>query len=457
MFSLKSHKVGWQESMQAYGHPRVVSIFFLGFSAGLPLVLVFGTLSFWLREAGVGRSTIGFLSWIVLLYGFKWVWAPLVDRLPLPWLTRHFGRRRAWMLLAQTMVILGLVMMALTDPQESLVSLALFALLVAFASASQDIVIDAYRIESVEPRMQGVMASGYMIGYRLAMIVAGAGSLAVAALFDPDPETYHYSSWFAAYLVMAAFMLVGVITTLVISEPSTSKAMTESLLRPFEDEWQPRSARFAAWLQDAVIAPFVEFALRYRWRALLLLVLIASYRVSDIVLGVVANVFYVDMGFSKEEVATITKFYGVVMTLVGAVLGGVLVNQFGVMRILLLGAVLAAGSNLLYALLATVGKDITLLAFVISADNLSGGLATAAFIAYLSGLTNVAYSATQYALFSSVMLLFPKFLGGFSGVMVDHIGYPEFFILTAAMGLPVMLLVLFLIYLLPDLGREHNG
>ena len=192
---------------------------FLGFSAGLPLLLVFGTLSFWLREAGIERSTIGFLSWVALAYGFKWVWAPLVDRLPLPWLTRILGRRRAWMLLAQLLVITGLTGMALSDPRDGIGLFALLALLVAFSSATQDIAIDAYRIEAVEEVLQGAMASSYMVGYRLAMIMSGAGALAIAALFDPAADAYRQVSWMAAYLSMAALMLVGVTTVLLIDEP----------------------------------------------------------------------------------------------------------------------------------------------------------------------------------------------------------------------------------------------
>ena len=424
-------------------------MFFYGFSSGLPLLVVFGTLSLWLREAGIERSTIGFISWVALAYGFKWVWSPLVDRLPIPFLTRLLGRRRAWLLISQLALLIGLFYMAITDPAQDLQQLVVLALFVAFASATQDIVIDAYRIESADVKMQGVLAATYMVGYRLAMIVASAGALWIAAWVDPVDTGYLHDSWLIAYSVMAGLMSVGLVTTLVIREPQpqieeqTILAEDRGVNRLHQLVWLPAFLLpVIDWIWRAVVSPFVDFIRRYRWHALLLLALIASYRISDIVLGVIANVFYVDMGFSKTQIADVTKVFGITMTLLGALLGGVMVTRFGVMKILFIGAVLAASTNLLFSLLAVSGPDIRMLIMVIAMDNLSGGLASAAFVAYLSGLTNVSYSATQYALFSSVMLLLPKFIGGFSGVMVDHIGYPEFFILTATMGIPVLILVL---------------
>lgn len=424
-------------------------MFFLGFSSGLPLLLVFGTLSLWLREAGIERSTIGFISWVALAYGFKWVWSPLVDRLPVPWLTRLLGRRRGWLMLSQVALLAGLAGMAFTDPSQDLKTLVILAVFVAFASATQDIVIDAYRIESGKTSLQGVLAATYMVGYRLAMIMASAGALWIAAWVDPAETGYLHDSWLTAYMVMAALMLVGIITTLVIREPHPEvpgeavQAEERGASRLRGVNWLPAFlVPFLEWIWRAVISPFADFIRRYRWQALLLLALIATYRISDIVLGVIANVFYVDMGFTKTQIADVTKVFGIGMTLLGALLGGVLVSRFGVMRILFVGALLAAATNLLFSLLAQGGPDLFMLIVVVAMDNLSGGLASAAFVAYLSGLTSVSYSATQYALFSSVMLLLPKFIGGFSGVMVDNMGYPEFFVLTAAIGIPVLVLVL---------------
>ncbi|MCG7899368.1 MAG: MFS transporter [Candidatus Thiodiazotropha weberae] len=436
---------------------------FLGFSAGLPLLLVFGTLSFWLREAGIARSTIGFLSWVALAYGFKWVWAPLVDRMQLPWLTRRLGRRRGWMIFAQGLVILGLCGLALSDPLQGVYTFALLALLVAFASATQDIAIDAYRIESAEVKLQGYMAANYMIGYRLAMIVSGGGALGIAGWIAPEASGYQLHAWTVAYLCMALLMFIGVITVLLIAEPDVQpdrdtlaqEAKAEKLIE--QQQWMPgRLRQFAEWMFDAVVSPFVDFIRRYQWQAVLILALIATYRISDVVLGVISSVFYVDLGFSKGEVALVVNVFGIAMTLIGAVVGGMLVARYKVMPILLLGGVLAAATNLLFAWMASVGHNVVFLTLVISADNLSAGLATAAFVAYLSSLTNVSYSATQYALFSSVMLLLPKFIGGFSGLMVDNIGYTSFFMITASMGIPVIVLILLAMRYLPAVGVKPS-
>jgi len=433
--------------MRVYREPAVLRMLFLGFSAGLPLLLVFGTLSFWLREAGIDRTTIGFVSWVALAYAFKWAWAPLVDRLPLPLLTRVFGRRRAWLLASQAALIVSLVGMALTDPAMNLHLLVMLALVTAVASATQDIALDAYRIESAAVEKQAALAAAYQTGYRVAMIWAGAGVLAIAARFDTGASTYSFAAWTAAYLTMAGSMIVGVVTTLISPEPQ-ARVSAETLAREREaaariaaHSTSPRLAGMLAWLHSAVVSPFADFLRRYRWQAVLLLALIATYRISDIVMGVMANPFYKDMGFTKDEVAAVSKIYGVVMTLLGAFIGGVISLRIGVLRTLFLGALLSAASNLLFAWLATRGHDLTFLVFAISADNLSAGIASSAFVAYLSGLTNVAYSATQYALFSSVMLLLPKYLAGFSGLAVDTFGYVNFFVGTTLLGMPVLLLV----------------
>jgi PAT family beta-lactamase induction signal transducer AmpG len=438
----------WLDDLKVYADPRVLRMLFLGFSAGLPLLLVLGTLSYWLREAGIDRTTIGFLSWVALAYAFKWAWAPLVDRMPLPLLTRTLGRRRSWLLASQLVIMGCLAGMALSDPATDLERLVLFALLVAFASATQDIALDAFRIESAGVSLQAAMAASYQVGYRMAVILASAGALWVAAAFDASEATYEHAPWTAAYLAMAACMSVGIVTVLLSHEPRVEipretiereRRTADNLAR--EHDLPPALARLGAWLHAAAISPFADFVSRYRWHALLLLALIGTYRVSDIVMGVMANPFYRDMGFTKNEVATVSKVYGVIMTLVGAGLGGLLSLRLGVMRVLFLGAALSAATNLLFAWLATRGHDLPGLVLAVSADNLSAGIASAAFVAYLSGLTNVAYSATQYALFSSVMLLLPKTLAGFSGLAVDRYGYEAFFAGTALLGVPVLALV----------------
>ena len=430
-----SARPSWWTALRVYLEPASWRMLCLGFAAGLPLLLVLGSLSFRLREAGIDRSTIGFLSWVGLAYAFKWMWSPLVDRLPLPLLTRWLGRRRSWLLLSQVGIMAGLVGMAGFDPQQALEPVVWCAVLVAFCSATQDIALDAFRIESASSQKQAALAATYQTGYRLAMIWAGAGVLWLAARASEGALdganaaalVYQHQAWQIAYLVMAASMLVGPLTVLLSPEP---------VAQPL-----PAARNAGEWLRGALVQPFADFIQRYRWHAVLILSLIAVYRISDVVMGIMANPFYVDMGYSKDEVAAVTKVFGVIMTLLGAYVGGVLSMRLGVMRILMLGAVLSACTNLLFAWLATRGHDLTALVWVISADNLASGIASAAFIAYLSSLTNVNYSATQYALFSSMMLLAPKWLAGFSGVYVDAHGYEAFFTSTALLGAPVLLLV----------------
>ncbi|HKJ75813.1 MAG TPA: AmpG family muropeptide MFS transporter [Gammaproteobacteria bacterium] len=434
-------RLSWGEALRVYTRARVVGMLFLGFSAGLPFLLVFSTLSAWLSEAGLTRTVIGFFSWVGITYSIKVLWAPVIDRLPLPGLTRVLGRRRSWMLAGQCGIALGLMGMAATDPVQQVGVLAGFALLVAFSSATQDVCIDAYRIEAVVPEWQGAMAAMYILGYRLALLVAGAG-----ALFIADGANFPL-----AYLAMAALMGVGIGTVLVIREPEATVSRDTFLREQRVVDYLERSAHLSrrrrmvtAWFIGAVVAPFVDFFSRKGALAVAILLFVALFRISDITMGVMANPFYLDLGFSLSEIATVTKFFGFFMTILGAGLGGVLVARFGIMRPLVLGAVMVAATNLLFAWLAATGPSLPGLAVVISADNLSGGLAVACFIAYLSSLTNSAYTATQYALFSSLMTLPAKFLGGFAGVVVDGYGYVSFFIYASALGIPAILLALYL-------------
>jgi MFS transporter, PAT family, beta-lactamase induction signal transducer AmpG len=421
-------KLTWAQTFKVYTEAPTLRMLTLGFSAGLPLLLVLGTLSFWLREAGINRATIGHLSWVGLAYGFKWCWAPLVDRMPIPILTRLMGRRRSWLLLSQLAIMAGIVGMALNDPRVSLMPVVWCALIVAVASATQDIALDAFRIESADTQRQAALAAAYQTGYRIAMIWAGAGVLWIAARAEvANVANYQHAAWQTAYFWMAGSLLVGTLTVLLSNEPARKEL--------------PKAKNVQEWLKSALVDPFADFIKRYQWQAALILALIAIYRISDVVMGIMANPFYVDMGYTKDEVAAVTKVFGVIMTLLGAFIGGVMSMRWGVMRVLMLGAVLSAASNLLFAWLGTRGHDLTALIWVISADNLSSGIASAAFIAYLSSLTNINYSATQYALFSSMMLLLPKFIAGFSGEFVDAYGYSTFFIGTALLGVPVLLLV----------------
>ena len=426
--------------VKVYRHPRVLTLLFLGFSAGLPFLLVFSTLSAWLRTEDVSRTTIGFFSWIGITYSIKVFWAPVVDSLNLPVLTRLIGRRRSWMLLAQIGIATGLVMLALTDPKSQLYWIAVFGLVIAFASATQDITIDAYRIESAPNDLQGAMAATYILGYRLALLMAGAGALYIADVSD----------WSTAYLTMAVLMSIGMITTLLIHEPDTAAILGSQRLQIKQTVDQryaylPRYLRKSiAWFIFAVVYPFSDFFKRHGWFAIAILLFISVFRISDITMGVMANPFYIDLGFELKEIALITKFFGFFMTILGAGLGGILVVKFGLTKPLLLGAVMVVLTNLLFAWLAISSPNIYWLAVVISADNISGGIAVSAFIAYLSSLTNTAYTATQYALFSSLMTLPAKFLGGFSGILVDNFGYASFFVYAALLGIPAIGLILYL-------------
>lgn len=434
-------RVSWGEAVRVYLQPRVLCMLFLGFAAGLPFLLVFSTLSAWLTESGLTRSAIGFFSWIGITYSIKVLWAPVVDRLSLPLLDHWLGRRRSWMLLAQCGIVLGLLGMAGTQPAEDVTLIALFALLVAFSSATQDVALDAYRIEAIEREFQGAMAAMYIGGYRLGLLVSGAGAFYLAEFW----------SWPLAYVCMAGCMLVGILTVLIIREPEHRRDTQTDAREQRVIDYLENSAhlpelwrRFAGWFIGAVVCPFTDFFQRNGTQALVILLFISVFRISDITMGVMANPFYLDMGFSKIDIANVTKFFGFFMTIAGAALGGIFVVRFGIMRPLLLGAVMVAATNLLFALLAGMQPDLIMLALVISADNLSGGLATSAFIAYLSSLTNSAYTATQYALFSSLMTLVPKILAGFSGMVVDAQGYVFFFVYAAVMGIPAILLVLYL-------------
>lgn len=430
----------WLSALSIYTQPRVLGMIFLGFSAGLPFLLVFSTLSAWLSDSGISRSIIGFFSWVGVTYSVKVFWAPVIDRLPLPFLTRLLGRRRSWMLVAQIGIALGLLGMANIDIHTQTQTLALCAVAVAFCSATQDIVVDAYRIEAVTVEYQGAMSATYVFGYRLALLAAGAGAFYIA----------DYTNWQTAYTAMAALMTVGISTTLIIQEPQVSKDKAAQLLEQRLEtslgiqQHATLWAKFVAWFIDAVISPFVEFFTRNGKLALLILALIGLYKMSDITMGVMANPFYLELGFSKKEIAEVTKVFGFFMTIFGASVGGILVARYGIMKPLLLGAILVCVTNLLFAMLAVSTPNLAYLAAVISADNLSGGIASAVFIAYLSSMTNSAYTATQYAVFSSLMTLPANLIGGFSGIMVDKFGYQLFFIYASILGVPAVLLVMVL-------------
>lgn len=432
------------EAYSIYKQKPVLVIALLGFSAGLPFLLVFSTLTAWLRDVGVERTTIGFFAWVGITYSIKVFWSPVVDRVRLPVL-RRIGQRRSWILLGQVGIAIGLMLMSMVNPLESLTVVAIAALLVAFSSATQDVALDAFRIESAANELQGAMSAAYIFGYRLALLTAGAGALYIA----------EYSNWAFAYLSMAALMLVGVVAIIWADEPARASIKERNKIelelvdkimgRPM---YMANRSAWQRWLYGAVICPLLEFFQRNGKFAFLILAFIAVFRLSDITMGVMANPFYLDLGYSKTDIASVAKVFGFFMTIFGSALCGILVVKIGIMRPLLLGAIMIASANLFFAGLAYIGGESTLelwhLAVVISVDNLSGGIASTAFVAYLSSLANRNYTATQYALFSSLMTLPGKFISGFSGMVVDTFGYVEFFLSASAVGIPAIILVLIL-------------
>lgn len=508
-------KKSWQQAMMAYLDCRALIMLFLGFSAGMPILLIFSSLSLWLREAGVDRSVVTMFSWAALGYSFKFIWAPLIDAVPLPVLTAKMGRRRAWILMSQIGVVLAIVLMASINPAEQslLPMMAMAAVLLGFSSATQDIVIDAYRIESAPLNMQSVLSAMYTAGYRLGMIVAGAGALYLADSFGSTEAVYHYPAWRNTYFIMAAVMGVGILTTLLIKEPLIKEPLikepmltTEPISEPINQEIRQmgqtsdyvrlvavfvlsvmafimvfklsgsllpkvdsplmgfllevvhlvlalglalvtgyalvqtklvdKQVAFATWIE-----PVLDFFRRYGSQAMLLLALIGLYRISDIVAGVISNVFYQDMGFSKTDIATAVKLVGVVMVIVGGFLGGILAQKMRIMRAMMVGAILACVTNLLFVLLTLHPGELMYMYVAVIFDNLAAGLASAVFIAFLSALTSIRFTAVQYAIFSSLMTLLPKVLGGYSGTIVDKMGYPFFFIFTFAIGIPILGLI----------------
>ncbi|MEC9362188.1 MAG: MFS transporter [Pseudomonadota bacterium] len=443
----------WLDTLRLYAQPRPLAMLFLGFSAGLPFLLVFSTLSAWLREAGIDRTTIGLLSWVGLAYSFKLLWAPVVDRTPIPLLTRWLGRRRSWMLAAQLALVAGLLAMSHGDPSTRLAALAVLAVCVAFASATQDIAIDAWRIESAPLSMQGTMAAAYQLGYRLALMAATAGALWLAG----------EHGWRASYTVMAALVGIGIVTTLLVPEPkvavSRDTALREQRVIDFLEakaHW-PRPLRQAGgWFVGAVVCPLVDFFARNgATTALLILAFVGTFRLTDYTMGVMANPFYLDVGYTLQQIAIVAKGYGVIASIIGVIVGGFGVASLGVVRALVVGGVLVILSNLAFATLAfTEDPGLLGLGLVVSADNFAYNFAGTAFIAYLSGLTNTAYTATQYALFSSLFSLPGKLLMGASGWVVDSAGYFVFFLYTSTLGVPSLLLLIWLTRRLPPRAAD---
>ncbi|MGO3045145.1 AmpG family muropeptide MFS transporter [Psychrobacter celer] len=575
-------KKSWGEAAKAYLDSRVIVMLFLGFSAGIPILLIFSSLSLWLREAGIDRSVVTMFSWAALGYSFKFIWAPLIDALPVPFLTKWLGRRRSWMVVSQLLIVLAIFLMATVNPvsEDVLIYMAGAAVLLGFSSATQDIVIDAYRIELAPPSMQSILSSIYVSGYRIGMIVAGAGALYLADYFGSTEAFYSYEAWRNTYYIMAGVMTLGILTTFASYEPTAeilqsnkqhrnlkvfliysalllipgllfgvvyllnmlinlaldtpvalipqvalpsikfyflalvacapllllyfiinqpkiinqaplvaetredyvrlvllfvfavvafiaAYVLTGQLLPAFDGVFVSFVSETLHLLMSLAVAlvagfalvqaglvnkqiamatwiePIVDFFRRYGMKALLLLALIGLYRISDIVAGVISNVFYQDMGFSKTDIANAVKLVGVIMAIAGGFLGGLLAQRFRIMHAMMIGAILACVTNLLFVVLTYNPGSLPIMYVAVIFDNLAAGLASAVFIAFLSALTSIRFTAVQYAIFSSLMTLIPKVMGGYSGSIVDSMGYPFFFIFTFAIGIPILALIYF--------------
>lgn len=416
----------WLASLRVYGDWRFLAILCMGFSSGLPLLLVFGTLSFWLREAEVSRTAIGLFVLVGISYSFKFVWSPFIDRLPLPFLTRHFGRRRGWALAIQVPLMAAIFALGSTDPKADLGSTALLAVIVAFLSASQDIVIDAYRIELLKPEEQGAGAAATQWGYRIGTLAGSTGAFNAA----------EYGGWHFAYTIMAGLMLVGIVTVLLTREPAIPiSSLTTS-------GSGSRGERIASWVRQSIIEPFADFMQRRGWVAILCFIVL--YKLGEAIAGTMANPLYQELGFSKADVGNIGKLVGLAATLAGVAAGGAAVARLGIMRALLIAGVLQMLSNLLYIALLMAGQSNLMLALSIFGENFTGGMASAAFVAYLSSLCNVAFTATQYALFSSLAAVPARFLSAPSGWLVDQLSWMPFFLLATVICLPSLMLLVWM-------------
>jgi PAT family beta-lactamase induction signal transducer AmpG len=412
----------WRRSLAVYGEPRVLLILPLGFASGLPLLLTASTLSAWLATAGTSRAAIGAFALVGTPYALKFLWAPVIDRLPPP---LRVGRRRGWGIAIQIALISATLALGSCDPKRDLPLMGMLALLVAFLSASQDIVIDAYRVELLRPDQQGPGAAMIQTGYRFAMLAAGAGALVIA---DRD-------GWFAAYATMAALIAVGMLVFLFGPEPETS-ARVEREINAGE------AAGLRDWIATAVVAPFADFMQRPRWLAIL--IFIVDYKLGEALAGVMATPLYISLGYSLREIAAISKLVGFVATILGAFVGGAIAVRFGVMRALMICGILQSVGNLFYVLQALGGHRLDYLALCVAAENLTGAMAGAALVAYLSDLCSLAFTATQYALLSSLAAVGRTLVASSGGVLANSLGWAAFFLLSTIATVPALLLLAWL-------------
>ena len=414
-------RTDWRRAIAAYTEPRVLQVLALGFSSGLPLLLTYSTLQAWLATVGVRRATLGAIALVGTAYSFKFVWAPLIDRVPPP---IPLGRRRGWGITIQILLIGAILALGSCDPKHNLPRMAILAVVVAFLSASQDIVIDAWRVESLTSDQQAPGAAMIQSGYRIGMLAAGAGALFMAA----------YAGWFAAYATMAALVGVGMLVFLFGPEPKVPPEKSYVA----QSMWQT----ILHALYKAVIEPFRDFMHRPLWPVIL--VAIFLYKMGEAMAGVMSTPLYISLGFTLPEIATASKIFGFFSIVIGALIGGVVTTRFGIRRSLILCGILQSIGNLFFVLQATGGHRIGYLALCVTAENLTGAMAGTALITWLSSLCSPAFTATQFALLSSLASLSRTVVASSGGVLSEKIGWAQFFLLTSVVGLPALLLILWI-------------
>ncbi|MGA2719444.1 MAG: MFS transporter [Candidatus Acidiferrales bacterium] len=420
-----SKLAGWRQSLAVYSDRRVLLVLLLGFSSGLPLLLTYTTLSAWLATVGVRRAAIGAFALVGIPYAFKFVWSPLLDRLPPP---LPLGRRRGWGVTIQIALIVAILALGAGDPKHHLAMMGALALVVAFLSASQDIVIDAWRVEILPLELQGPGAGMIQTGYRIAMLVSGAGTLVIAAR----------AGWFAAYATMAALLAVGILVFLFGPEPHVTRETAVS----FPGAASDRRPAFRQWLSTAVIGPFADFMRRPIWPVILLFVL--GYKLGEAMAGIMATPLYISLGFSLDEIAAMSKLVGFFATVIGALAGGVVTARFGILRSLMVCGLLQSAGNLFYVLQVVGGHKLPYLALCVTAENVTGAMAGTALVGYLSSLCSPAFTATQYALLSSLAVVGRTMVASSSGVLAERVGWVHFFLLTTVVTLPALLLLVWI-------------
>jgi PAT family beta-lactamase induction signal transducer AmpG len=408
----------WRHAVAAYTEPRVLQVLALGFASGLPFLLTYSTLSAWLATNGVRRAAIGTFALVGTPYAFKFLWSPLMDRVPPP---LPLGRRRGWGVTIQILLIGAVLALGTSNPKHNLPLMAGLAVLVAFLSASQDIVIDAWRVESLNGDQQAPGAAMVQSGYRIAMLVSGAGSLFIAA----------YAGWFAAYATMAALLSVGMLVFLVSPEPKLRAERSTTA----GSGWHAIRQAIAT----AVIGPFRDFMHRPLWPVIL--IAIFGYKLGEAMAGVMSTPLYISLGFSLPEIATASKIFGFFSIVTGALIGGVVTTRFGIRRSLILCGILQSIGNLFFVLQAVGGHRVGYLALCVTAENLTGAMAGTALVTYLSSLCSPAFTATQYALLAALASVGRTVVASSGGILSEKIGWVRFFLLTSVVALPAILLI----------------